>query len=1116
VHNQPLPDLGYVAREVISFLKGRTHTEKPHISVLGPDRRTARVAFGKKTQPLITEEEEAEAFYEEIDPYRRIVPYVFGYYADFKPSNDERVVETTFTFCIRTAPPNVNSKPVPLDQQFRDVKLRVRLMNEKNAELLINIRGFSTNVSLRIQEMLKPVSNNVQEIWFEIPYASYSKRYKGIPHKVVSDPSIIRSLATLDKTDSGYYYFFNGSRGARSLDRRLIYAFAIRISVKKLNPELVRVSVLLYNCGGCVVDSKWRKVGSYEVARYMLPGDPGNYRIDRWSTEYLLEIEGRIKWSGYQKMWTWKQSFDSYVVPGLKGFLPKNCLAVENEEAREVILRDWHIAKETVPKIKCDNVRSAPEIIKEISSKYGYQKAGEYVAKAFKDVFQSVSNLYTFQTKALTSILKPSEQEGGKCLVITARTAGGKTLAFLLPILIKVVHEKLTGSSFGGVKALFFYPTKALANDQAETILKLIWSLNKLLVKDGYKPVSVGILHGDTRTRKELARLIQRQGKRMEDLRIKCPVCGNRLRVTFEEPSVNAGWALEKVFCENCGADPDLLNRSLLVVRERIYSTPPDILITNPDTINVTLMYSPKAQSVFGRNVAFCPNCGETYSNINKRKCGVCGSSLSRLDKLSYPKVIVIDEAHLLRGVFGSQVSFVLLRLEQAIRAINHLSHSWRPHYVLSSATLNNPKKRAEELIGDHNMSFDTIEAEYEESGEEEELPVKWHVFIMPKAYAPQATLARVMEKSAELWLKWEQLPPSTLIFVNRIAEANSLVYLLRDMLSGVRNLIDGHTTDYGRQRADVEDRFSTGELRILVATRGLEVGVDFDIIKVGGIYGMPYYVSDYVQRIGRIGRKADSIVFNIFMPDKPIDHFLFRNWKLLCNLRLRDHQMQQETYTIRRDNQEVVKRSAVRALFDFLSTRPDSHLFYEGEVSNALTSQTRKRNAIALLSHIFDQKALDSFMNALDGQQPPPPASSITLSKELETYLQKALIPVPPVNVMRNAILQVIENIIQDVFSQQPGGASLTQLIYRKYREAFFLWHIRHAERVCVYQFPDLQQLGFSDEERERERGLVYAFRHAVPGQIISYRGNYFSIKLVKRSPSAEPSEDPANLVWR
>jgi len=154
--------------------------------------------------------------------------------------------------------------------------------------------------------------------------------------------------------------------------------------------------------------------------------------------------------------------------------------------------------------------------------------------------------------------------------------------------------------------------------------------------------------------------------------------------------------------------------------------------------------------------------------------------------------MIVIDEAHLLRGIFGVHASYVLTRLEAAIRRLNGLDANWRPLYFVVSATLNKPEERAKELLTTRNLEFEHIEARYEP--EPESAPyVKYHIFLMPKAYASSATAMRAIQAVCEYVKEKDKIAElrSILLFVNKIAEANHLVHLLRDIFPWLRDKID-------------------------------------------------------------------------------------------------------------------------------------------------------------------------------------------------------------------------------------------------------------------------------------------------------------------------------------
>lgn len=91
---------------------------------------------------------------------------------------------------------------------------------------------------------------------------------------------------------------------------------------------------------------------------------------------------------------------------------------------------------------------------------------------------RGMENLYCHQVQMFEQAME------GKNLVITTSTASGKTLSFLLPVLQKILKNPLA-------RAIFIYPTKALANDQYR-------ALQPYLQYFGKDRIAAGVYDGDT------------------------------------------------------------------------------------------------------------------------------------------------------------------------------------------------------------------------------------------------------------------------------------------------------------------------------------------------------------------------------------------------------------------------------------------------------------------------------------------------------------------------------------------------------------------------------------------------------------------------------------------
>src|SRR6185312_8238353 len=77
---------------------------------------------------------------------------------------------------------------------------------------------------------------------------------------------------------------------------------------------------------------------------------------------------------------------------------------------------------------------------------------------------RGVDRLYTHQAQAFETI------EAGKNAVIVTPTASGKTLCYNLPVLNRLIADP-------GARAMYLFPTKALAEDQLDELHGLIESM---------------------------------------------------------------------------------------------------------------------------------------------------------------------------------------------------------------------------------------------------------------------------------------------------------------------------------------------------------------------------------------------------------------------------------------------------------------------------------------------------------------------------------------------------------------------------------------------------------------------------------------------------------------
>jgi len=1096
----PIETYKRFGESIVSYLRSRYHTETPHISVLHPENRgLLERIFRPQQQTLLELAEDGteldEELFEFLDPTKIRSASTFGVRAVFKDFKDESSIKFKAGFYFRTAPKT----------EFRRATVEVTIVNLSRTSVKISIFDdddgeciFEEEVDVPLQtssELLIPVGlSNVAERAAEIVRNSLYENGLIIP---ICSEEAVCALSTSKQTSNGQVFHFRGRLGrARELDSerfKAVQNFIIEIRTRQKPAEgadSVEVTFVLRYIAPALLDSESDNLVVLEGSlypTYIYDAD----RRGRWSVHYLMEVEGRLSWRGCTPSWSWKRKVRGAEFVGLYNLTPIGCLAVE-ESNESLVLRDWHIESEQVPAVRTSdrpledslqqgvNYASASGIM---LSEESLRLATEAVSSALRRIYGQNFRLYEFQERSLAEGLRALARQEHTALVLQARTAGGKTLAFLLPLLVWCVARKVEGDERVGVKVLMFYPTIALQNDQASLLLRLLWWINRRLTADEYSPLTFGVLHGYTEMR------TRRMGdyNQPQELRLVCPLCSSRLELIWESCGSHRR---EVIRCINSSCalhDPRssegvALQEMMRMSREAIYSSPPDFLIASPDIINQRLIMGgeedPSALTVLGKSVRICTECGWTH-DYQARKCKKCRSTNLENLRPAHPVAVVVDEAHLLRGAFGAQVAYILTRIEQAVRIINNLQEDWRPVYFISSATLNNPRERARELIATDNVQV--ISAEEEVSRTESAYRV--HLFIMPRVYSPEATVGRFFEamystptaleeplrsnlsraliqSRSEAFSERPNNKPYTLVFVNRISEANDLLNFAK--LYAPDTPANGHTTDFGVERAKIEDEFSRGRLNILIATRGLEVGVDFGRVDVGIIYGMPYYISDYTQRIGRIGRRLEkhSIIVNVFMPDKPIDYFYYTNWRLLCDGSLRERHMQSEAYRINRGNVEAARRSAWRAVLDYISVQPNAEQIVNESVRRSPLPLVLLENHSKIIEYVRQALRIGGYLGAEDS--------------EMEA-------------------LRATQNFAQILRDGLENHLTIRgTLRSARFQELRTVRNLRTVEPEVRYEF--------SDGVAPRERGLSYAFRHCLRGQVVSYRGDYFIVGSTDR----------------
>ncbi len=232
-------------------------------------------------------------------------------------------------------------------------------------------------------------------------------------------------------------------------------------------------------------------------------------------------------------------------------------------------------------------------------------------------------------------------------------------------------------------------------------------------------------------------------------------------------------------------------------------------------------------------------------------------------------RVIVIDELHMYRGVFGSHVANVLRRL---LRLCAHYGSN--PVIVCCSATIGNPAELAETLTG---RPVQLIDRNGAPAGEK-------HLLLVDPPVMDAATGARGSALTlAQRWaLPFLRAGRQTVVFGKSRVAVEIMLSNLRETLRqdlGPRNRIRGYRGGYlPTERRSIERGLRDGEVLGVVSTNALELGVDIGRLDVAVLAGYPGSIAGTWQQMGRAGRRGDVSVAVLVASPAPVDQYVIHH----------------------------------------------------------------------------------------------------------------------------------------------------------------------------------------------------------------------------------------------
>jgi len=358
-----------------------------------------------------------------------------------------------------------------------------------------------------------------------------------------------------------------------------------------------------------------------------------------------------------------------------------------------------------------------------------------------------IERLYSHQAEAVYASWEGST-------IVTTGTASGKSMCFNLPTLDVLCRDTRA-------RALYLYPTKALAQDQARALASFGLT----------KHVRPAIYDGDTPRE----------------------------------------------------ARADIRRRA-------------NVVLTNPDMLHVGILPNHPAWA-------------EMFANL---------------------AVVVVDEAHVYRGVFGSHVANVLRRLRRIAAA-----YGTTPRFLLTSATIANPVELAERLTGLEDFNLVDVDGS---PAPGRQIAI-WNPPLTDEDLGQRRS---ALAEAAELLARLVRDGARLICFMKSRKGVEVLHKLLVADLEEddpeLARLVAPYRAGYtSQQRRELEGRLVRGELRAVITTDALELGIDIGELDAAVVVTFPGTVASLRQMWGRAGRRGRGLAVYVAGEDA-LDQFFCRH----------------------------------------------------------------------------------------------------------------------------------------------------------------------------------------------------------------------------------------------
>ena len=226
-------------------------------------------------------------------------------------------------------------------------------------------------------------------------------------------------------------------------------------------------------------------------------------------------------------------------------------------------------------------------------------------------------------------------------------------------------------------------------------------------------------------------------------------------------------------------------------------------------------------------------------------------------------RYVVIDELHVLRGVFGTHVAHVLRRLRRLCE-----QYGSSPTFVFTSATIGEPAALASQLCG---LPVTAVTHDGSPRGERLVAMVDpSQISTGPRSpNRVTADLVAGLVKAGHRTLAFCRSRAGTEVVSAEVVRRHP------DLKRRVRPYRGGYLAN---ERREIEAQLFSGTLGGVVATSALELGIDVGGLDAVVLNGFPGTIASLWQQVGRAGREQQPSIAVLVAGDDQLDHYYLRH----------------------------------------------------------------------------------------------------------------------------------------------------------------------------------------------------------------------------------------------